>query len=84
MVLDWVRWSYVCKSKRFGGLGVRNLRLVNLALFCKWTWRLILVVQVYGWISSLLDMELFRLLLSREEELSLLAPRLLDVKGCLS
>jgi len=39
--IPWVRWSYVCKPKTEGGLGNRDLRLVNLALLKKWHWRLI-------------------------------------------
>ncbi|GAU49224.1 hypothetical protein TSUD_282750 [Trifolium subterraneum] len=39
--IAWVSWGKVCKSKREGGLGVRDLRAVNLALLGKWRWRLI-------------------------------------------
>ena len=31
-----VRWNLVCLEKRKGGLGVRNLTLMNSALLCKW------------------------------------------------
>ncbi|RVW98661.1 putative ribonuclease H protein [Vitis vinifera] len=34
-----VEWSIVCLDKRKGGLGVRNLALLNKALLCKWSWR---------------------------------------------
>ncbi|RVW39006.1 putative ribonuclease H protein [Vitis vinifera] len=34
-----VRWNLVCLEKRKGGLGVRNLSLMNNALSCKWNWR---------------------------------------------
>ncbi|RVW54505.1 Magnesium/proton exchanger 1 [Vitis vinifera] len=34
-----VRWNLVCLEKRKGGLGVRNLSLMNNALLCKWNWR---------------------------------------------
>ena len=34
-----VRWYLVCLEKRKGGLGVRNLSLMNNALLCKWNWR---------------------------------------------
>lgn len=37
--IPWVSWSVVCKPKREGGLGVRDLRQVNLALLGKWRWR---------------------------------------------
>ncbi|GAU10160.1 hypothetical protein TSUD_418630, partial [Trifolium subterraneum] len=39
--IAWVSWGKVCKSKSDGGLGVRDLRAVNLALLGKWRWRLI-------------------------------------------
>ena len=34
-----VRWNMVCLEKRKGGLGVRNLALMNIALLSKWNWR---------------------------------------------
>ncbi|GAU44056.1 hypothetical protein TSUD_399540 [Trifolium subterraneum] len=39
--LAWVSWAKVCKLKSGGGLGVRDLRALNLALVGKWRWRLI-------------------------------------------
>ena len=33
-----VRWKAVCLVKRKGGLGVRNLSLMNRTLLCKWSW----------------------------------------------
>lgn len=33
--------SDVCKSKKLRGLGVYDLRLVNLAMLDKWRWRLL-------------------------------------------
>jgi hypothetical protein len=30
----------VCKSKRTGGLGIKNLRRVNISLLVKWWWLL--------------------------------------------
>ena len=32
-----VEWSIVCSDKQKGGLGVRNLALLNKALLCKWS-----------------------------------------------
>ncbi|GAU33092.1 hypothetical protein TSUD_259430 [Trifolium subterraneum] len=40
--VNWVKWSMVCKAKNKGGLGVRDVRLVNLSLLTKWRWRLLL------------------------------------------
>ncbi|GAU34029.1 hypothetical protein TSUD_16170 [Trifolium subterraneum] len=40
--IKWVKWSVVCKAKEKGGLGVRDIRLVNLSLLAKWRWRLLL------------------------------------------
>ena len=34
-----VRWKTVCMEKDKGGLGIRNLSLLNKALLCKWNWR---------------------------------------------
>jgi hypothetical protein len=39
--IPWVSWTNVCKSKANGGLGIRDLRAVNLALLSKWRWRLL-------------------------------------------
>ncbi|GAU50741.1 hypothetical protein TSUD_99110 [Trifolium subterraneum] len=39
--IPWVSWTNVCKPKADGGLGVRDLRVVNLALLGKWRWRLL-------------------------------------------
>ncbi|GAU21373.1 hypothetical protein TSUD_189600 [Trifolium subterraneum] len=39
--IAWVSWSNVCRPKSEGGLGVCDLRMVNLALLGKWRWRLI-------------------------------------------
>lgn len=31
-----VRWTKICKSKRKGGLGIKDIRKTNLSLLCKW------------------------------------------------
>ena len=36
--IPWVSWAVVCKPKHEGGLGVRDLHQVNLALLAKWRW----------------------------------------------
>ena len=33
------KWVIVCLDKKKGGLGVRNLSILNRALLCKWSWR---------------------------------------------
>jgi hypothetical protein len=33
-----VKWSKICKAKRKGGLGIKNLRKLNVSLLCKWWW----------------------------------------------
>jgi hypothetical protein len=35
-----VDWATVCKPKEYGGLGVLNTRLMNIALMLKWIWKL--------------------------------------------
>jgi hypothetical protein len=39
--IAWVKWVDVCRGKDDGGLGVKNLRLMNIALLTKWRWRLL-------------------------------------------
>lgn len=34
-----VSWSKVWKDKNFGGLVIRRLKVLNLALLGKWLWR---------------------------------------------
>jgi len=38
--IAWASWNLVCKPREFGGLGITDLRLFNLALLGKWIWRL--------------------------------------------
>jgi hypothetical protein len=35
-----VRWPIVCKPKSKGGLGIKNLKMFNICLLCKWWWQL--------------------------------------------
>jgi hypothetical protein len=37
----WVKWDDICKPKREAGLGIRDLRLMNLSLLAKWRWKLL-------------------------------------------
>jgi hypothetical protein len=37
----WVKWEEICKPKKEGGLGVKNLCLMNLSLLAKWRWKLL-------------------------------------------
>jgi hypothetical protein len=37
----WVKWEVICRPKNEGGLGVRDLRLVNTSLLSKWRWKLL-------------------------------------------
>jgi hypothetical protein len=36
----WVKWDDICKPKKEAGLGIRDLRRVNLSLLAKWRWKL--------------------------------------------
>jgi hypothetical protein len=38
----WVKWDVICKPKKEGGLGVRDLRLVNISLLAIWKWKLLI------------------------------------------
>ena len=37
--LPLVKWERVCKKREFGGLGIVNLKEMNMALLGKWWWR---------------------------------------------
>jgi hypothetical protein len=39
--MSWVSWSTVCKAKKEGGLGVRDIKVVNTSLLAKWRWKLL-------------------------------------------
>lgn len=39
--IAWVRWGEVCKPKKSGGLGIKDLQLFNLSLLGKWLWRIV-------------------------------------------
>ncbi|RVX06125.1 putative ribonuclease H protein [Vitis vinifera] len=43
-----VRWEVVCLSKKKGGLGVKNLSILNKALLAKWNWRFANEREAYG------------------------------------
>ncbi|RVW55706.1 LINE-1 retrotransposable element ORF2 protein [Vitis vinifera] len=34
-----IKWGIVCSHKKKGGLGIRDLTILNRALLCKWSWR---------------------------------------------
>jgi hypothetical protein len=36
-----VKWNVVCRPKSSGGLGVKDIRVVNISLLSKWRWRLL-------------------------------------------
>jgi hypothetical protein len=39
--INWVKWADICKTKKEGGLGIKDLCLMNLSLLAKWRWRLL-------------------------------------------
>ncbi|XP_058758239.1 uncharacterized protein LOC131631463 [Vicia villosa] len=40
--VHWVSWDTVCKTREEGGLGVKNVEIMNAALLSKWKWRILL------------------------------------------
>ncbi|XP_058784820.1 uncharacterized protein LOC131659680 [Vicia villosa] len=40
-MIHWVCWDTVCKSREEGGLGVKNVQIMNVALISKWKWRIL-------------------------------------------
>jgi hypothetical protein len=47
--LCWIKWKVVCQEKRKGGLGVRDVKAVNLSLLMKWRWRLLQSDDLEHW-----------------------------------
>jgi hypothetical protein len=39
--ISWIKWDTVCRPKSKRGLGVRDVRVVNISLLTKWRWRLL-------------------------------------------
>ncbi|XP_058757341.1 uncharacterized protein LOC131630579 [Vicia villosa] len=39
--IHWVRWEDVCTPIDKGGLGLKNLEVFNIAILCKWKWRIL-------------------------------------------
>ena len=35
-----VKWTKICKHKKKGGLGIKDIRKMNISLLCKWWWKL--------------------------------------------
>jgi hypothetical protein len=36
----FVRWNWICKPKKKGGLGIKNLHKFSVSFMCKWWWKL--------------------------------------------
>ena len=36
--IAWIKWDQVCMPKEKGGLGIKDIRIFNLALLGKWKW----------------------------------------------
>jgi hypothetical protein len=39
--ISWINWDTICLPKKKGGLGVRDIRAVNISLLTKWRWKLL-------------------------------------------
>ncbi|MFS7930377.1 putative reverse transcriptase zinc-binding domain-containing protein [Helianthus anomalus] len=37
--MRWIRWEYMMKAKKLGGMGLGGIRNFNLAMLSKWWWR---------------------------------------------
>ncbi|KAL4584334.1 hypothetical protein LXL04_008933 [Taraxacum kok-saghyz] len=37
--IPWVKWQEACKDKKYGGLGIGELDIINKGLLGKWIWR---------------------------------------------
>jgi len=35
-----VKWTNICRRKKKGGLGIKNISKMNVSLLCKWWWKL--------------------------------------------
>jgi hypothetical protein len=35
-----VRWVKLCKSKKKGGAGIKNIEKMNISLLSKWWWKI--------------------------------------------
>lgn len=35
-----IKWTKICKHKKKGGLGIKDIRKMNVSLLCKWWWKL--------------------------------------------
>lgn len=35
-----LKWTKICKSKKKGGSGIKDIRKMNVSLLCKWWWKL--------------------------------------------
>ena len=39
--ISWVKWESVCQHKSNGGLGMKDIRVMDISLLAKWRWRLL-------------------------------------------
>ncbi|KAM1268507.1 hypothetical protein ACFX13_000857 [Malus domestica] len=46
--VNLVKWSQVCLPKSLGGLGLKNMRVMNLAILSKNSWRLMQGIMAFG------------------------------------
>jgi hypothetical protein len=35
-----LKWEVICKSKKKGGIGIKDIKKMNISLLCKWWWKL--------------------------------------------
>ena len=40
--ISWVSWEKACQPKEEGGLRIKDIRILNVALLAKWKWRFLI------------------------------------------
>lgn len=52
----WVSWKDLCRPKKEGGLGIKDLEAFNMALIRKWDGSAYRTTMLFGLVLSIIDM----------------------------